>query len=316
MLENLRRKSLTKTYNDPTHLVRFEQGHAIYLGSYHIEQYKQKISKKAIANSFPSTFETLDKGFWVISNTLEDVKFNMIFCSISTFIKSPQNRKPKLPKLEAIERPFLLGETEITQELYQAVMGYNLSGFKNPQNPVENVSWYDAILFCNELSKLQGLECCYDLTYISTKNIDGVDQNRIMSAKVTCNFSKNGYRLPTEKEWEYAAKAGTNNLYAGTDNAGKAYEYIVGSESLKWSTEPVKTKKPNEWGFYDMTGNVNEWCWDKNNPTNLAFDAYRKTCGGNWSTSTSSNTISSRFSMSPNDRYNRTGFRVCRTVVS
>jgi formylglycine-generating enzyme required for sulfatase activity len=219
------------------------------------------------------------------------------------------------PRMEIIERPFLLGETEITQELYQAVMETNHSYFKNnPRNPVERVSWYDAILFCNELSRLQGLDECYALKDISTTNEYGYDPNQIMSAQVTFDFSKNGYRLPIEKEWEYAAKAGTQNLWSGTDDVSQLGDYAWLRENSEKSTHPIATKKPNEWGFYDMSGNVYEWCWDKYNPKGA--DADRVYRGGSWGNYASNLRSANRYYTSPFYRVNEFGFRVCRAIVN
>jgi formylglycine-generating enzyme required for sulfatase activity len=201
-------------------------------------------------------------------------------------------------------------------------MDYNPSFFENtshypnaPKHPVEQLSWYDAIEFCNQLSELQGLDKCYRITNISTKDTDGNEMNRIMYANVDWNTNANGYRLPIEKEWEYAAKAGTNNRYAGTDDENKLGEYAWyynNSIALGVPTHPVATKKPNEWGFYDMTGNVYEWCWDKYDP--IGYRAFR---GGSFEDSHSNEKklyITSCQKEEPNDRDKIViGFRICRT---
>ena len=322
MLENLRRKSLVKTYNDSRYSINFEQGHVIYLDLLSIAQHKQRLSKEQVDKPFPSTFDGRSKEFRLIANTLEDVQFNMIYCPSGTFIMGCIGEGDNPSRQETIERPFLLGETEITQELYAKVMDTNPSSFNNrSQNPIEQVSWYDAILFCNELSKLQGLDECYVLTDISTIDKKGVDQKRIMSAKVVCYFNKNGYRLPTEKEWEYAAKAGTDNQYAGTNKLSKVGEYAVCTENSAINgtkqTHPVKTKQPNEWGFYDMSGNVWEWCWDKYNPRSKASSADRVNRGGSWGSMYTGDLCSAvRSTRSPGLRGGYLGFRVCRSIVN
>ena len=307
MLENLRRKSLVKTYIDPIHLVRFEQGHAIYLESCSIAQHKQRLSKKKQEKSFPSTFDGA-KGFRLIPNALRDVKFNMIYCPKGTFTMGHIDQKDNQPRQETIERPFLLGETEITQKLYEKVVGQNPSKFKKSQNPVGQVSWVHAIKFCNELSRLQGLEECY------TKNPESLDFGW------DCDFSKDGYRLPEEKEWEYAAKSGTENKWAGTNEKDKLEEYawFDGNSKIggKYQTHQVKSKLPNEWGFYDMSGNVDEWCWDKYDSDNTNPDAQRVIRGGGWCDSASGLHSAHRNNYWPYSHYIGLGFRVCRSVVN
>ena len=293
MLENLRRKSLVKTYIDPIHLTKFEQGHAIYLDSFSIVQHKQRLSTKKTDKSFSSTFDIVSKGFRLIPNTLDKVKFNMLYCSIGTFIMVHENEQ----RHETIERPFLLGETEVTQELYEKVMGENPSHFNsNPQNPVECVSWVHAIVFCNKLSKLQGLDQCY--------NAWG------------CDFSKNGYRLPSGKEWEYAAKAGTENRWSGTDDENQIKDYAWFDGNSNNVTHPVKTKKPNEWGFYDMSGNVSEWSDDEKKlyadapPFNyyLSGGLYNNI----WHLRSANRALKSQSDASSH----QIGFRVCRSFVN
>ncbi len=237
MLENLRRKSLVKTYHDPIHKIYFEQGLARYGDLVEIDLCTQRLSKKLQKIPFKKTIDMVSKESFVY------FKLNMIYCPSGKFTMGHKDYKDNLPKEETIARPFLLGETEITQELYEKVIGKNPSHFKNPQNPVEKVLWKDATNFCNELSKLQGLDQCY--------NAWG------------CDFSKNGYRLPSGKEWEYAAKAGTENRWSGTDDENQIKDYAWFDGNSNNVTHPVKTKKPNEWGFYDMSGNVSEWSDDE-----------------------------------------------------
>ncbi len=319
MLENLRRKSLVKTYHDPRYSINFEQGHVIHREYISVGYQKQKLSKKGTKKNFQSTFDGVSKEFRLIahtyiSDTYNDVEFNMIFCPSGTFTMGhDKDESGNKPRLETIERPFLLGETEVTQQLYQAVMGENPSK-SSPSYlaPVEMVSWYDAILFCNKLSKLQGFNECYVLTDISTIDKNGVDQKRIMSAKVTCDFDKNGYRLPKEKEWEYAAKAGTQNKYVGTDSKKQLSEYAWFGENWdRGSTYPVKKRKPNEWGFYDMSGNVKEWCWDRPYDSN-----HRVLRGGSYRNY--SHFCKSTYRDSFDNYYASVaiGFRVCRSLFS
>jgi formylglycine-generating enzyme required for sulfatase activity len=148
---------------------------------------------------------------------------------------------------------FAMQETDVTQEQYQAVTGKNPSSYTTgtdaPLRPVEQVSWYDAVLYCNALSKLSGLDTCY--TYTQSNAMDAV-----------CNFTKNGYRLPTEAQWEYACRAGsTTGYWWGPDTNGMG-DRVWWSGNSNNTTHPVATKLANAWGLYDMEGNVWQWCND------------------------------------------------------
>ena len=310
MLENLRRKSLVKTYIDPTYQVHFEQGHVAYLDSFSIEQYRQRLSKENQEKNFSSTFDGVSKGFRLTSYTLRDVKFNMIVCPSGKFTMGHIDQKDNPPREETIERPFLLGETEVTQELDQGM-------YHTPTAPIGYMSWYNAISFCNELSELQGLEKCYILTNISKKDRDGYDRHEIMYAKVTCDFNKNGYRLPTEKEWEYAAKAGTQNQWAGTNDPKELDGYAWFNKFFDEGTKhAVKRKLPNEWGFYDMSGNVSEWCWDMFFPNNTNPDAQGRVMrGGNDESNSSGIRIDMRIFKDPISESSYHGLRLCRSIV-
>ena len=322
MLENLRRKSLVKTYNDPIHQVYFDHSWAIYLDSCSIAQHIQKLSKEKIVTPFPKrSFTTpnpkcftIPTGFWGVVETLGKVKFNMIYCPKGTFTMGHKDEDDNQPRQETIEMPFLLGETEVTQELYEKVMGNNRShNTTNSQNPTESISWEFPIWFCNELSRLQGLELCY------TKNLESLGGGW---DRWKCDFSKNGYRLPREKEWEYAAKAGTKNKWAGTDKEEDLDKYAwFNGHWQKGTTHPVKSKLPNEWGFYDMSGNVKEWCWDLydssgNTSSLLVVQDHRVFRGGGERDKPQDVSSASRNCFSSNTAQATLGFRICRSFVN
>ena len=140
---------------------------------------------------------------------------------------------------------FEMSATEITQAQYQDVMGTNPSFFTGDDSrPVDSLTWHGAVEFCNRLSEQHGYQPCY--------NLDTWE----------CDFTKNGYRLPTEAEWEYACRAGTSTHYnlGDTEDDLKRAGWYEGNSGGQ--THPVAEKTANAWGLYDMHGNVYEWCND------------------------------------------------------
>jgi formylglycine-generating enzyme required for sulfatase activity len=145
---------------------------------------------------------------------------------------------------EVVVSSFYMDKYLVTQEQYQRVCGENPSRWKGDKNPVEQVRWSDAVRFCNERSRLEGLQPCYDVETWQ------------------CNFKANGYRLPTEAEWEYACRAGTQTAYFFGSNPLKLADYAWFDKNSGGHPHPVGQKRPNPWGLYDMCGNVWQWCND------------------------------------------------------
>ena len=234
-----------------------------------------------------------------------------------------------------ITKDFYMGKYEVTQAEYEKYCSYGSSSPSSTYGygdnyPAYYVCWYDALVYCNKRSIAEGLTPCYSIS----GNTDPSKWGRVPTSSdstwnaVVCDWNANGYRLPTEAEWEYAARAGDNTVssltWAGTNSSSNLGEYAWYSDNSIDKTHPVGTKKSNAFGLYDMSGNVWEWCWNwitscydtetegGTNPTGTSSGDYRVLRGGSWRNVSDYCAVSFRNSYGPSRRNFYLGFRVVR----
>lgn len=188
--------------------------------------------------------------------------------------------------------PYRLAAFPVTQALYAQVTGLRPSGPQGDRRPVESVSWWDAVRFCNALSRRDGFTPAY--------RVDADDEG------IEWDAAADGYRLPTEAEWEYACRAGTTGPHYGPLDEVAWYRANSGER-----VHDVGGKQPNPWGLYDMIGNVWDWCWDVYDAE--VYGSYRVLRGGGWFDEHWSCRASARRRSHPTFKVDDVGFRIART---
>lgn len=275
----------------------------------------------------------------------------MVWCPAGKFtLGSPDSdegaRDNEKPAHEVtLTKGFWMGQMPVTQGLWESVMGNNPSRFSgesdSKQRPVETVSWYDAMAFCNALSKKEGLKPMYRLH--GEKGVPGTEGEDEWTGgysfdadSIEVDESADGYRLPTEAQWEYSCRAGTvKQTYAGDLREREYQEYEDGwiessgvLDDIAWydensdgETHAVGQKQANAWGLHDMLGNVTEWCWDwygdynasaVTDPVGDSSGSYRVSRGGSWYFRARNVRSASRGWISPGSRNSVLGFRLVR----
>jgi len=254
--------------------------------------------------------------------TAQSAPANMVRINGGTFTmgspaSEPERRDWEGPQRQVTVGGFYMGKYEVTQKEYQEIMGTNPSYFKGDNLPVEQVSWFDAVEYCNKRSQREGLTPAY--------SISGSGDSRT----VTWNRNANGYRLPTEAEWEYACRAGTTTPFSTGNNITTSQANYNGNKpynnnakgEYRQKTTPVGSFAPNGWGLYDMHGNVWEWCWDwygayasgpQTDPVGASSGTYRVLRGGGGDSDAEALRSAIRIVINPYFRSDNLGFRLVR----
>ena len=245
---------------------------------------------------------------WQFRLSVISIPHGMVLVEGGSFLMSSNDGEgDEKPVHQVTVSAFLIGKYEVTQKEWTEIMGNNPSNFRGDELPVEQVTWYNVVEYCNKRSLKEGLTPCYSGS----------------GSGIVCNWTANGYRLPTEAEWEFAARGGKQTrgyTYSGSNDLGSVAWYN-GNSGI--TTHAVGTKAANELGIHDMSGNVWEWCWDwyasyssgsQNNPAGASSGSNRVLRGGGWNYYGYGNCrVSGRGSIIPGNSIN-VGVRVSRAI--
>ena len=250
-----------------------------------------------------------------MTNLKQKISISVI---IFSFIFAAYSEVFKIDMVKLPDQNIIMLTTEVTQELYEKVMGENPSKFQGNRNlpadgekqskrPVDQVSWYDAIYFCNKLSKFAKKTPVYSVDGITDVKKWNYEPHKGYTIKGTVEqkLNANGYRLPTVEEWQNAARGGKDFKYSGSNNFDEV-SWCVGNSSDQ--THEVGKKKANNYGLYDMSGNVQEWCWDSDGSKE------RCSCGGAWDSYDYFCKVVNFGERYPEYQYYSIGFRIVRSA--
>ena len=271
--------------------------------------------------------------------TIQGVPMAMRWCPPGKFKMGSPESEPERVKEEAqrevtLTQGFWIAETEVTQALWTALGQRNAAKWKGKDNPADSVLWYEAVEFCNQLSAASGLRPAYAInkeTKDPNNKLD--DKGDPMKWQVTLVQGADGFRLPTEAQWEYACRAGTTTAFSWGDtinpsqanyNGGNIYNKGEKGPYLA-TTTPVGKYAANPWGLVDMHGNVWEWCWDwygpyasgaETDPAGPAVGTLRVIRGGVWHYKPAYLRSTARYKDKPAKRWDLLGFRPVLPVSS
>ena len=232
-----------------------------------------------------------------------DCGYTMVHIAPGRFMMGSEKEKDERQHEVVLTHSYYMGIYEVNQEVWRLVREKNPSKFQDPKKPISNVSFFDAVLFANALSQKEGLEECYEVTP--------------QAASWPKGYRCSGYRLPSEAEWEYAARANQEEVEADQKDS---VAWTKGNAEKQ--THPVGQKEPNAFGVYDMLGNVWEWVWDIYepytsteviDPIGAQKGPFRIRRGGGYSTGTSRVRIADRYALNPINEHSFLGFRLVRT---